>query len=235
MKKIVLSIFFLGLSVSVFAQTADQRSGVIRELSGTVELRNAGSANYTPARVGDTVAENTVISTGIGSIVLLEVGSSLISVKPLTRLTLTEIRASQGAENLNLNLHAGRVHVDVNPPVGTRASLSVASPVAVASVRGTSFDFDTRNINVAGGTVYFKGNRGYTYQVSGGFSVMVGGRGTVTPAQDTGSQPVILSGQDSTARTTGGSGGMPGGSGSEGVPGGPGPTGPGDGDIGIYY
>ena len=72
------------------------------------------------------------------------------------RLTLTEVQASGGEEKLNVNLHAGRVRVDVNPPAGAKASMSVSSPNATASVRGTSFFSDTRNLQVEQGTVLFK-------------------------------------------------------------------------------
>jgi hypothetical protein len=58
--------------------------------------------------------------------------------------------------------------VDVKPPAGTRASVEVQSNMAVASVRGTSFEFDTRNIYVSDGTVHFTGKRGQIVQVGAG-------------------------------------------------------------------
>ena len=72
-----------------------------------------------PARIGDQVSEDTVVSTGFKSTALIEVGSALLAVRPLTRLTLTEISASAGNETLNVNLAAGRVRVDLNPPAGS--------------------------------------------------------------------------------------------------------------------
>jgi hypothetical protein len=152
----------------VFAQ-----NGIIRELSGTVELKNPGAADYVPAKTGDTVSQKTVISTGFKSSTLVQVGSAVLTVRPLTRLTLTEISAASGAETLNVNLQAGRVRVDVNPPAGTRAAMSVSSPSATASVRGTSFEFDTRNLYVNHGTVSFKGSRGSGVLVSAGSSSQV--------------------------------------------------------------
>ena len=155
MKKTALLLCVLLIGVCAFAQ-----NGVVRELSGTVELKARGAQDYTAARQGDTVAQDTIVSTGFKSTALIEVGSTLITVRPLTRLSLTEISAAAGAETLNVNLQAGRVRVDVNPPAGTRASTAVSSPIATASVRGTSFEFDTRNIHVSHGTVSFAGNRG---------------------------------------------------------------------------
>jgi len=166
MKRTALTFFLLMITgLGAFAQ-----NGKIRELSGTVELKNPGAANYVPAKTGETVSQKTVISTGFKSTALIEVGSALLTVRPLTRLTLTEISASSGAETLNVNLQAGRVRVDVNPPAGTRASMSISSPSATASVRGTSFEFDTRNLYVNHGTVNFKGSRGAGILVSDGSS-----------------------------------------------------------------
>ena len=168
MKKILLTVFIVVMGISVYAQ-----NGVIRELSGTVELKTAGSSSYVSAKSGDAVNPDTVISTGFKSTALVSVGSALITVRPLTRLTLTEIRASSGAETINVSLQTGRVRVDVNPPAGTRASMSVSSPMATASVRGTSFEFDTRNLKVNNGQVAFAGNRGHRRLIRGGSSSLV--------------------------------------------------------------
>ena len=153
---------------AVFPQTAE--SGIIIELSGTVELKSSEAAPFTPANVSDQVWDDTVISTGFRSNALIEVGSIQILVRPLTRLTFTEIRTSVGIESLNVNLQAGRLRVDINPPAGTRASLDVVSPMAAASIRGTSFEFDTRNLIVSSGEVSFRGSAGLSVTVSAGFN-----------------------------------------------------------------
>jgi len=165
MKKIFFLFLFVLVAASVFAQ-----SGVIRELNGTVELKASSSQSFVPAKTGDRLGEDTVISTGFKSSALVSVGSALITVRPLTRLTLMEIRSASGAETLNVNLQAGRVRVDVNPPAGTRAATTVKSPAATASVRGTSFEFDTKNVWVNHGKVSFSGNRGYMMLINSGFS-----------------------------------------------------------------
>ena len=150
---VVTFVMMMAVSLGVFAQ-----SGVIREISGTVELKPANAAAFVAAKVGDQVAQDTVVSTGFKSTALIEVGSSVLALRPLTRLTLKEISASSEAEALNVNLQAGRVRVDVNPPAGSKASVSVSSPNATASVRGTSFDMDTRSVSVAVGVVDFSGS-----------------------------------------------------------------------------
>lgn len=169
MKKTMLAFIFLLAGMAAFAQ-----NGVIRELSGTVELKNSGAANYVAAKTGDQVRQDTIVSTGFKSTALIEVGSAVLTVRPLTRLTLTEIRSGSGSETINVNLQAGRVRVDVNPPAGTKASMAVTSPMATASVRGTSFEFNTRNISVNHGAVSFQGNRGRPVAVNAGSDTRVG-------------------------------------------------------------
>ena len=204
MRKLVLMILLSTVAAGAFAQ-----SGIIREFSGTVEIKTAGDANFVPAAAGAELKQDTVISTGFKSTAIVEVGSTVIAVRPLTRLTLAEIRASQGTETLNVNLQAGRVRVDVNPPAGTKVSMSVTSPSATASVRGTGFEFDTRNINVQNGTVFFNGNNGYTVQVGAGFFAGVTGYNQSSGPQsssNTGLTPPLPVGYDPTAKSTGGGG-----------------------------
>ena len=158
-----ITALFLLCAGQVFAQ-----SGVITELSGTVELKPAGAADYVPAKTGDIVEQDTLVSTGFKSSALITVGSSAIIVRPLTRLILAEI-SSTGIESVNVSLQTGRVRVDVKPPAGSRADFKIQSPEATASVRGTSFDFDFQSLRVLEGTVDYQGSEGKTMQIKAGF------------------------------------------------------------------
>ena len=173
MKRITILMFIVLCAAQVFAQ----ESGVITNLTGTVEVKPAGRADFVPAKAGDTVAANTIVSTGFKSTALITVGSTVLTVRPLTRLSLSEISASAGTEKINVNLQTGRVKVDVNPPAGTRANTSVTSPIATASVRGTSFEFDTQSVNVLEGTVAFQGAQGQTMMVGAGSSSDISANG----------------------------------------------------------
>ena len=175
MKKIVVAAFVLALAaVGAYAQ-----SGILKEMTGQVELKNPGAASFVTARAGDIIGENTVVSTGIKGTAIVEIGSALLTVRPLTRLTLTEIRASAGTESMNMSLQSGRVRVDVKPPAGTKASFTVSSPNATASVRGTSFEFDTRNLQVYEGSVIFKGVRGEGTLITAGSGSSITASGSV--------------------------------------------------------
>jgi hypothetical protein len=163
MKKASLALLFLCAGLGVFAQ-----SGVILEATGVVEIKSPGDEIFVAAKIGDQLSQGTVISTGFKSFVTIEIGCAFITVKPLSRLTLTEAQSSAEEETLDVDLLAGRVHVDVKPPAGAKALMSVMSPMAVVSVRGTSFEFDTRNIYVDDGVVGFTGKHGPLMRVGAG-------------------------------------------------------------------
>jgi hypothetical protein len=169
MKKILLTALLL--TAAAFAALA--QTGTIRELTGDVQLKQPGSNDFVAATAGDKVSQSTIVSTGFRSTAVVEIGSTVITVRPLTRLSLAEIQGSSGTESLNVNLQTGRVRVDVNPPAGTKASTTVQGPSATASVRGTSFEFDTVNLSVNEGTVAFSGITGPATMVSAGESSYV--------------------------------------------------------------
>jgi hypothetical protein len=172
MKKIIVIIFLAAITGAVairpaFCQT-ERQDGVIRELTGDVELKHAGTSVFVSASSGDTVASGTIVSTGFKSTAIIAVGSSVIIVRPLTRLTLAEIQTMGNTENASVNLQAGRVRVDVNPPAGMRANFNVQSPIATASVRGTSFEMDAETLTVSEGRIIYSGTAGPAAIVTGG-------------------------------------------------------------------
>jgi hypothetical protein len=178
MKKTLMGLLLLCAIISgAFGQ-----SGEIRELTGNVEIKPAGAGAFIAAKSGDQIAKDTVVSTGFRSTAIIAVGSSIIIVRPLTRLTLAEIQSASNTENLSVNLQAGRVRVNVKPPAGTKANIPIQSPVATASVRGTSFEFDTENLDVFEGSVAFEGtSEGPVTMVQSGESSYMGTDGQPVP------------------------------------------------------
>jgi len=180
MKKIIIAVVLTALVVF----TVSGQNGVIRELTGEVEIKPAGASAFTAASAGAQIESNTIVSTGFRSTAIIAVGSSLITVRPLTRLSLAEIQRAENEENVNVKLQTGRVKVDVKPPAGTKTNLKVQGPSATASVRGTSFEFDTVNINVHEGKVIFAGNIGAAAIVDAGNSSLISVDGTpANPAE----------------------------------------------------
>jgi hypothetical protein len=163
MKKTFMALVFLGAALAAYAQT-----GVIQDLTGTVEIKPAGAQAFVPAKAGDTLQRNTIISTGFKSTAVIVVGNSTIIARALTRLTLAEIAATGNTETINVNLQTGRMRVDVRPPAGAKTNFTVKSPTATASVRGTSFEQDSRNLSVLTGTVAYAGLQGAPALVSAG-------------------------------------------------------------------
>ena len=167
MRSIARSTILVGLLLcavsGVFAQQA-----VIKELTGTVEIKRASSALWETAAQGQTITGDTTISTGFKSMALIAIGNSVLTVRPLTRLTLAEISATQGTETINVSLQAGRVRADITPPSGAKGIYKVQSPIATASVRGTIFEIDTYTLLVIKGAVEFKGTSGVSVVVDAG-------------------------------------------------------------------
>jgi len=176
MKKIIFTAVFITLVVcGAFCQ-----NGVIRDLTGEVELKRSGSSAFVPASAGDAVASNTIVSTGFRSTAIIAIGSSVITVRPLTRLTLAEIQSVESKENINVNLQSGRVRVEVKPAAGTKTNLNVQSPSATASVRGTTFEMDTHNLIGIEGKVMLSGVSGAGVMVTGGNTSSANIDGTVS-------------------------------------------------------
>jgi hypothetical protein len=156
------------LAVLLFTSTGEAfAQAVFVDVHGTVEVRPAGASNWTAAAEGLTVAPDTAISTSFRSTAIIRTGSSRILLRPLTRLTLEEIIAKQGTEEIRLTLRAGRIRAEVSPPQSGKTDFTVRSPMTVASVRGTSFDFDTVNLSVDNGLVRYSYINGLTVYVAG--------------------------------------------------------------------
>jgi hypothetical protein len=173
MKKISWGLVLFWAGAALFAQNAIESQAIesqaiIREISGTVEVKAPDAAAWSPASRGQTLMRDTLISTGFKSSALIAIGNSTLSVQPLTRLSLEELTQTEGSEKVGLNLRTGRVRADVKPPVGGKTEFTVRSPSATASVRGTAFEFDGIDIRVDEGRVHFTGgDRSGTYVGAG--------------------------------------------------------------------
>ena len=165
-----LSVILLFTIPGIFAQQA-----FIQDLTGTVEVKRASSAAWEPAARGLVLTGDTIISTGFRSTARIALGNSILTVRPITRLTLRELSQMQDAEKIDLNLQIGRVRADVKAPPSGRTAFSIQSPTATASVRGTAFEFDTFNLKVSEGTVLFSGSSGEAVVVDAGRTSFVDG------------------------------------------------------------
>jgi hypothetical protein len=145
---ILILLFLAGGALSA------QSTAVIKELSGKVELQ-APQADWVPARVGMTVSRGTTISTGFNSRALLDLGSSVLNVRPLTRLRLEELLEREGTVQTELYLRVGKVRAEVKSIAGTEQNFTLRSPVSTAAVRGTKFEYNGFDVLVTEGNVVY--------------------------------------------------------------------------------
>ena len=174
-------LFLLALMTTIIVVAGYSQTGIIRALTGEVLTKPVGAVGFLPVEVGAVVVSDTVVSTGFRSTAIIVIGSTTITVRPLTRLSLADIQSSSRTENLDIRLETGRIRVDVRPAAGTRANTRVQTPVSVASVRGTGFEIDLYNIVMIDGTAMYGGNDNLNQTVSGDDSSMISNDGV---AQD---------------------------------------------------
>jgi hypothetical protein len=152
MKKLSGILMFCVLASFLGAQEA-----VIREITGTVEVKGPDQESWAPAAAGQSLPQAALISTGFKSSAILEIGNSTLTVRPLTRLSLEEIMENQGNEEVRLYLRTGRIRAEVSPPTGGTVDFRIRSPTITASVRGTAFEFNGVRLNVDEGLVHVTG------------------------------------------------------------------------------
>jgi|GEM_PF-1381900 len=124
----------------------------VLETTGRVELREPGEA-WRRASAGDRLPLGATISTGFGAAAVLEAGSAVLDIDPLTRMRIDELLQREGLERTELHLELGRVRAEVESVEGVQQEFQLTSPVSTAAVRGTSFSFDGYSLRVARGRV----------------------------------------------------------------------------------
>ena len=83
-RALLITILIMFCGAGMFAQQA----GEITELSGTVELKAAGQADFVPAKIGDRVTRDTIVSTGFRSTALIIVRLKLFMLFRFRRLVV---------------------------------------------------------------------------------------------------------------------------------------------------
>jgi len=150
MKKYMLCVFGLALVAATLPLAA--LDGQIVTVSGKVEIQDAGGA-WKTLKAGDTLAAGSMISTGFKSEATVKLGASILTIKPLTRMTLTQLVEKEDIVNTELYLEVGNVKAEVNSLNNKKNGFTVKSPVATASVRGTIFELGEDLVIVQGTVV----------------------------------------------------------------------------------
>lgn len=119
-------------------------------VTGKVEFLDG--SQWVKAREGDVIEQGTVVSTGYRSKATLKSKSAVFEIGPMTRITLEDLKTSNGKESTQLFLDSGSIQTEVEK--GNK--FKVRSAVATASVRGTRFRKTcSGRLGVGGGIVDF--------------------------------------------------------------------------------
>jgi hypothetical protein len=137
MKKIVFITFLVILTSAVFAQEAE-----IIEVTGTVEVQRVKGGGRIAAEPGMKIQSGDLVSTGFKSTAQLKIGDTVLTVRPLTRLTLEELVQKQGGNSAGITLQSGRVRTEVAAPNAEKKDFTIRAPSATASVRGEVYEED---------------------------------------------------------------------------------------------
>ena len=105
-KKIILVLMITMLLPSLFGQ----EKAFIKEYSGKVTFKEPGR-DWQPVAKGMKVAMGTTLSTGFDSNAVLDLGTSELMIKHLTRMTLEDLIEEEGTITTKLFLNVGRVGV----------------------------------------------------------------------------------------------------------------------------
>lgn len=165
MKKISAVVLLLTIPVAFTLAVA-----TVVEVDGLVEVRVDGG--WQTLGVGDELPADATIATGFRSRAIVRVGSSTITVEPLSQVSLASVSIGETREQVDLDLPFGEIRAEVKRDV-TRDALRgvefrVMSPLSTAAVRGTVFTYDGVELGVAEGRVELLNAYGQWHSVAAG-------------------------------------------------------------------
>ncbi|GEM_PF-5471963 len=172
MKRIILIAVLLIVASTLFAEVP----AVIQEVYGKVSVKAPGRGWIT-AKPGTRIAKDYIISTGFNSKAVIKLGKSILVVKQLTRMKLSELIEKNGVLHTTLFLRVGKIKASVRKVKGLRQDFKVKSPISTAAVRGTEFEFDGKTLKVSNGIVSFVNNLGQKRSVNVGELAVMAGTG----------------------------------------------------------
>ena len=178
MRKLSLLILIL-FTIGAFSVYAAEKA-VIKSFKGKVEVKSGSS--WSAVTEGMEIKPGSIISTGFKSSAVLDLGSSDLFVKQLTRMSIDELSKSGNTVKTNLNLSLGRVKANVKTSQGLKHDFTLKTPVSTAAVRGTVFESGVRRLNVESGRIRYGNRIGQMVTVLGGTSSTMGPTGFSAPA-----------------------------------------------------
>lgn len=120
-----------------FAAFAD--SATVVSATGKVEVNRDNV--WIPVEKDAEIQSGELVSTGFKSEVILKYKGAMMKLGPLTRITIERMASTEKKDDVSVYLKTGVIKSTVSHTENKRVSYTVRNPVAVASVRGTDFDF----------------------------------------------------------------------------------------------
>lgn len=180
----------------------------VLEYVGKVEIREPGGS-WTAVDEGMSFSQGSTVSTGFNSSVRLDLGTSELRIKALTRMTIRELIEKEGTVKTDLYLRVGKVQAKVKPAVGISHDFKLTSPVSTAAVRGTTFSYDGVTVEVSEGTVVLFNTVGQSRSVVPGESGKASGSAPPAAGEETLAAATEVTTSTSPTGAGGGSGTSP--------------------------
>ncbi len=155
---------------------------LLKEATGKVEIQLPGKP-WAAAKQGMTLPQGAAISTGFNSTAVLDLGTSVLQVRPLTRMKIEELVEKEGVASTKLNLQLGRVKAEVKTTEGIKHDFTIKSSVSTAAVRGTEFEYDGEQVIGFSGAVNLANLAGQTTSVTAGEQAVASGYQPPTSSQ----------------------------------------------------
>jgi hypothetical protein len=137
----VLFFLLMLILLSPIPALAQEQQAVVKEFSGKVEVKPPGR-DWRPVEVNMPVSMGATVSTGFASRLVLALGQTQISIRPLTRMLLRELVKTGSTNTTGLTLRVGKVNVAVKAASGEKNDFTIRGPASTAAVRGTEFNYD---------------------------------------------------------------------------------------------
>jgi hypothetical protein len=170
LKRLIAIILFVCCGLPSFCAI----NAVFREVTGKVEVNDG--KGWKQAKVGATISKGATVSTGFKSKATLDMGPSVLYVRPLTRMKLEELIEKEGTIQAELFLDVGRITAEVNTAKGVAQDFKLKSPISTAAVRGTIVDFWDIRIKLVRGSATAYNGLGQPIQLREGDDILFGGQ-----------------------------------------------------------
>ena len=142
-----LAIFLSGGAGMAFASV--KISAKLISMEGDVQVIRAGGEKPFKAFVNMRLTEGDRIITGSNGTAKVQMEDDvIITLAENTRIYLSELRGSQGAQQSSINLQSGAVGSSVGKKLTDNSRFEMKTPTAVMGVRGTEFFTQYYNGNV---------------------------------------------------------------------------------------